>query len=74
MKTRNIKKINDLKQNENIRDLCRGLNEVKKHYQPRSNLEKDEYCDLLADSYGLLNRWKNYFCQLLNVCGIQLSQ
>jgi hypothetical protein len=23
--------------------------------------------DLLADSHNILNRWKNYFCQLLNV-------
>jgi hypothetical protein len=28
---------------------------------------KDEYGDLLADSDNILNRWKNYFCQLLNV-------
>jgi hypothetical protein len=27
---------------------------------------KDENGDLLADSYNILNRWKNYF-QLLNV-------
>jgi hypothetical protein len=23
--------------------------------------------DLLVDPYKILNRWKNYFCQLLNV-------
>jgi hypothetical protein len=28
---------------------------------------KDENGDLLADSYSILNRWKNYFSQLLNV-------
>jgi hypothetical protein len=27
----------------------------------------DENCDLLADSHNILNRWKNYFSQLLNV-------
>jgi hypothetical protein len=26
--------------------------------------------DLLADSHSILNRWKNYFCQLLNVHGV----
>jgi hypothetical protein len=31
---------------------------------------KDENCDLLADS--LVNRWKNYFGQLLNICGINV--
>jgi hypothetical protein len=33
----------------------------------RSNLVKDENGDLLADSHSILNKWKNYFCQLLNV-------
>jgi hypothetical protein len=28
---------------------------------------KDENGDLLADSHIILNRWKNYFTQLLNV-------
>jgi hypothetical protein len=28
---------------------------------------KDENDDLLADSHNILNRWKNYFSQLLNV-------
>jgi hypothetical protein len=28
---------------------------------------KDENSDLLADSNNTLNKWKNYYCQLLNV-------
>jgi hypothetical protein len=28
---------------------------------------KDENGDLLTDSHSILNRWKNYFSQLLNV-------
>jgi hypothetical protein len=35
-------------------------------YQPRSNLMKDENCNLLADSHCTLNRWKNCMFQLLN--------
>jgi hypothetical protein len=53
--------------NKNIRDLYRGINEFKRGYQPRNNLVKDENVDLLADSHNILNRWKNYFSQLLNV-------
>jgi hypothetical protein len=30
---------------------------------------KDENCDL-ADTYKILNRWKNYFSQLLDVHGV----
>jgi hypothetical protein len=53
--------------NKDIRDLYRGVNEIKKGYQPKSNLIKDKNGDLLADSHNILNRWKNYFSQLLNV-------
>ncbi|PNF19615.1 hypothetical protein B7P43_G03232 [Cryptotermes secundus] len=53
--------------NKNIRDLYRGINDFKRGYQPNSNLVKDENGDLLADSHNILNRWKNYFSQLLNV-------
>jgi hypothetical protein len=63
-------KINELESNSknmNIRDLYRGINEFKKGYQPRTNLVKNERGDLLADCQKILNRWKNYFCQLLNV-------
>jgi hypothetical protein len=35
--------------------------------KPRNNLVKDENGDLLADFHNILNRWKNYFAQLLNV-------
>jgi len=62
-------KINELEtygKNKSIRDY-RSINECKKGNHPRNNLVKNENCDLLADSHGILNRWKNYFCQLLNV-------
>jgi hypothetical protein len=56
--------------NKSIRDLYRGISEFKNSYQPRNNLVKDETGDLLADSHNILNRWKNYFSQLLNVHSI----
>jgi hypothetical protein len=39
--------------NTNIRDPCRGINELKGVYQPRSNFGKDEIGDMLADSHIL---------------------
>jgi hypothetical protein len=63
-------KINKLaanSKNKNIRDLYRGINGFNRGYQPRNNLVKDENGDLLADSHNILNRWKNYFSQSLNV-------
>jgi hypothetical protein len=65
-------KINELEsnsKNKNIRALCRAMNEFKKGYQSRTNLVKDEKGDLLVDPHRILNRWKNYFCQLLNIHG-----
>ncbi|KAJ4426617.1 hypothetical protein ANN_26415 [Periplaneta americana] len=53
--------------NKNIRDLYKGKKEFKNGHQPRVNVIKDENGDLLADSPSILNRWKNYFAQLLNV-------
>jgi hypothetical protein len=35
--------------------------------QHGNNLEKHGNGDLLADSHNILNRWKSYFSQLLNV-------
>jgi hypothetical protein len=55
--------------NKDIKNLYRGINKFKKGNQPRTNLLKDERGDLLADPHKILNRWKNYFCQLLNVHG-----
>jgi hypothetical protein len=48
-------------------ETYREINEFKRGYQPRNNLEKDENGNLLADFHNILNRWKNYFSQLLNV-------
>jgi hypothetical protein len=53
--------------NKNIRDLYRGINELKRGYQSRNNLLKDENGDLLADSHNILNAWNKYFSPLLNV-------
>jgi hypothetical protein len=63
-------KINELEshsENKNIRDLYRSINEFKKGYQPRTNLVKDKKGDILVDPHKIVNRWMNYFCQLLNV-------
>jgi hypothetical protein len=50
--------------------LYRGINEFKKGYQPRINSIKDKNGNLLADPQNVLNRWKNFFNQVLNVHGV----
>jgi hypothetical protein len=59
--------INNLATSRNTRNLHRSINEFKNGYSHRRNLIKDEKGDLFADSHSILNRWKNYFSQLLNV-------
>jgi hypothetical protein len=65
-----INKLESNSKNKNIRDLYRGINEFKKSYQTKTNSVKVERGDLLVDPHKILNRWKNYFCQLLNVCRV----
>jgi hypothetical protein len=66
-------KINELgtnNTNKNIRDMYRGINEFKKGYQPTTNIIKDENGNLLADPQNVLNRWKNFFNQVLHIHGV----
>ena len=39
-------------------------------YKPRCNRVEDEKGDLVADSRGIVARWRNYFSQLFNVYGV----
>jgi hypothetical protein len=66
-------KIEELETNSkinNIRDLYRAINDVKKGHQPRSRRVKDEKGDLVADSHSIMARWRNNFSQILNVHGV----
>ena len=40
--------------NNNIRDLYRGINDMKKGYQPRTRTVQDEKGDLVADSHSIM--------------------
>jgi hypothetical protein len=37
---------------KNIRDLYMNISEIKKGYQPRTNIVKDERGDLVTDSHS----------------------
>jgi hypothetical protein len=62
-----IEELDTNSKNNNIRNLFRGINYVKKGYQPRTRKVKDEKGDLVADSHSIMARWRNYFSQVLNV-------
>jgi hypothetical protein len=65
-------KINELETDNKteILDLYRGINEFKKGNQPQINILKDENDNLLAHPQSVLNRWKNFFNQVLNIHGV----
>jgi hypothetical protein len=66
-------KLNELEtnsKNKNIRDLCRGIIDFKKGYQPIPNIVQNEQGDLVTDSHSILARWRNHLFQLLNVHGV----
>ena len=52
-------KIEELETNSkinNIRDLYRSINDMKKGYQPRTRIIKDEKGELVADSHSIMAR------------------
>jgi len=51
--------------------LLRSISDFKKGYQPRCNIVKDEKGDLVAESHGIVSRWRKYFSQLFNVHGVK---
>jgi hypothetical protein len=66
-------KINELETNnkiKNSRDLYRGISDFKASYQPRTNVVKDEKCDLVTDSHSILGRWRDHFSQQFNAPGV----
>jgi hypothetical protein len=65
-----IEKLETNSKINNIRNLYRVINDVKKGYQPRTRIVKDEKGDLVADSHSIMARWRNYFSWLLNVHGV----
>ena len=44
-----------------------GINDFEKGYHRRANKVRDEKCDLVTESHGIVTRWRNHFSQLLNV-------
>jgi hypothetical protein len=49
----NINELAMNSKNNNIRDMCRGIDAFKRGFQPRNDLVKDENGDLLAASQNV---------------------
>jgi hypothetical protein len=55
--------------NNNNTDLYRGIIELQRVYQHRSNIVKDNIGGLQADSHSTLNRRKNYVYEIWKLHG-----
>jgi hypothetical protein len=62
-----------MSKNKNMRDMLRGIMVCKWGYLLRSSLLNSENGDPLADSNKVLNRWKNYFSELLVLYVFRIS-
>ena len=50
--------------------MYRGISDVKKGYQPGTDIVKDEKGDNVADCHRILDRWRNHSSQLQSVHGV----
>jgi hypothetical protein len=57
--------------NKIITDVYGGINEFKRSYQPRNDLDEDDNCNLLSNSHNILITWKGYSSQLLGVHSVR---
>jgi hypothetical protein len=57
---------------KNVRNLCSGISDYKKGFQPRTNKVRDNKDVLITDSHSILVWWRNHFSQLLNVHGLMM--
>jgi hypothetical protein len=64
-----IEELETNNKNNNIWEIYMGNNDVKKGYQPRSRIVKDEKGDFVANSQSIMLNWRNSFYQILNVHG-----
>ena len=63
-------KINEIGKNnanKDVRNMYRGIREIRGGHQSRTDMIKDENGNLLGDTKSILNRWRNYFNNVLNI-------
>ena len=62
-----VNKLEENSKNKNIREMNKGINEIKKGYQPRAYVIKKHDGTIVADTTSILSRWEQFFSDLLNV-------
>ena len=59
-----VNKPQENSKNKNIREMCKGINEFKKGYQPRAYVIKKHDGTTVADTTTILSRSKQFFSNL----------
>jgi hypothetical protein len=60
-------KLKENSKNKNIREMYKGIIEFKKGRQPRAYVIKKHDGIIVADTTSILNRWEQFFNNLLKV-------
>ena len=61
-----VNKLEENSKNKNIREMYKGINELKKGYQPHAYVIKKHDDTIVADTTGILSRWERFYSNLLN--------
>jgi hypothetical protein len=58
--------LEELGQHHQTRQFYRDINRLRKDFKPRLTICKSKNGDIITEKDGILNRWKDYFHELLN--------
>jgi hypothetical protein len=58
--------IENLRSKNDVRKFYEAVRTAKRGFQPRTTMCRDKNGDLVCNSSGILNRWKEHFNELLN--------
>ena len=61
-----LDQIEEMQSKKEIRAMFRGIKEIKKGFQPRTIYCKDKKGCMVGDENGIMERWAEYFEDLLN--------
>lgn len=61
-----LEQIEEMQNKKEVRAMFQGTREIKKGFQPRSSFCKDKAGCMIGDEKGIMERWVEYFEDLLN--------
>ena len=56
-----VNKLEKNSKNKNIQEMYKGINELKKKYQPHAYVIKKDNDTIAADTTSILSRWQQFY-------------